>query len=275
MLSTIVVGEGPSVLLLHGWTGFKEAWGELPDALAAAGLRSVAVDLPGWGQSPAPPRFGHRPADYAAALAPLVERLAPVALVGHSMGAQSAVLLARDHPGRVSRLVMIAPAAIPLPRRPVPRSLADTVVLPVMGPPTAGVVMVGLKHSHRRWISAYSAAVANPTRHAADPGWQALAELAWRRFRTVPTAVLARSLRATALCDLRAPAARVRQPALVVVGDRDRTTGLDGPILARALPEGRLVQVPDAGHLPHLERPDLALPPLVDFLRPVGSDGAR
>jgi len=275
VLATIDVGKGPAVLLLHGWTGFKEAWGDLPDALAAVGLRSVAVDLPGWGESPAPPRFGHRPADYAAALAPLVERLRPVAVVGHSMGAQPAVLLARDHPERVSRLVTIAPAAIPLDRRTFPRSLADTVVLPVMGPPTAGVVMAGLKRSRRRWVSAYEAAVAHPMRHAADPRWQALAELAWRRFRTVPTAVLTRSLRATALCDLRTPAARVWQPALVLVGDRDRTTGLDAPILARVLPAGRLVRVPDAAHLPHLERPDVALPSLVDFLRPVGSDGAR
>jgi pimeloyl-ACP methyl ester carboxylesterase len=275
MLSKIEVGEGPAVLLLHGWTGFKEAWGDLPESLAAAGMRAVAVDLPGWGQSPAPARFRHRPSDYAAALAPLVERLAPVAVVGHSMGAQSAVLLARDHPRAVSRLVTIAPAAIPLSRRPFPRSLADTVVLPVMGPPTAGVVMAGLKRNRRAWLSAYAEAVAYPMRHAADPRWQALADLAWRRFRTVPSAVLARSLRATALCDLRSPAAEVRQPALVVVGDRDRTTGRDAPLLARALPAGRLVQVPDTGHLPHLERPDVALPWMVEFLRPVGSGGAR
>ncbi len=51
-LARIETGTGPAVLLIHGLNGFKEGWGPLPQALAAAGLRAVAVDMPGFGASP-------------------------------------------------------------------------------------------------------------------------------------------------------------------------------------------------------------------------------
>ncbi|MEW6583682.1 MAG: alpha/beta fold hydrolase, partial [Actinomycetota bacterium] len=63
-------GSGPAVVLVHGWAGSKETWGPFAAALADAGRRTVAVDLPGWGASRAPRRFPHTPVAYAAALAP-------------------------------------------------------------------------------------------------------------------------------------------------------------------------------------------------------------
>ena len=108
------------MLLVHGLNGFKEGWGRLPGALAGAGLRVVAPDLPGFGATPgaAPHHARRRLAD---ALRPLVERLAPVALVGHSLGTQVAMLAAAGHPARCAARAAVplgapAPAALPAAR---------------------------------------------------------------------------------------------------------------------------------------------------------------
>ena len=70
--------------------------------------------------------------------------------------------------------------------------------------------------------------------------------------------------------------ARVRAPALVVVGERDRTIHPgEAASLAGALPQGRLVRIAGAGHLPHLERPEVVVPAVVGVrarMRPVPAD---
>jgi pimeloyl-ACP methyl ester carboxylesterase len=79
--------------------------------------------------------------------------------------------------------------------------------------------------------------------------------------------VLVRSLRAAARYDLRPVAALVRQPSLVVVGERERTIHPgEAASLAGALPAGRLLRVPRAAHLPHLERPAVVLPAVVGHI---------
>lgn len=96
-LAAIVAGDGPLVLLLHGVGLRAEAWGAQIDALAAAGFRVVAPDLPGHGASVA-----LRARTLAGFSAPHVALLSGPALVaGHSMGAMLALGLASGHPDRI------------------------------------------------------------------------------------------------------------------------------------------------------------------------------
>ena len=67
-IATLSTGKGPPVLLINGWCCPADAWGAVPTALAAIGLRAVAVDLPGWGRSLAPQGMHHRAIEYADAL---------------------------------------------------------------------------------------------------------------------------------------------------------------------------------------------------------------
>lgn len=87
--SYLTVGDGPTVLLLHG-TYWSRVWLPVLEGVAAAGLRPVAVDLPGCGRS-----AGELTLKTATvpALAAWVERFAaalggdgPVAVVGHDIG---------------------------------------------------------------------------------------------------------------------------------------------------------------------------------------------
>ena len=60
-------------------------------------------------------------------------------------------------------------------------------------------------------------------------------------------------------------------PTLVIVGEEDAMTPLDGARrLAAGIPGARLVVVPGAGHLPPVERPSETTAAILEFLRVVG-----
>jgi pimeloyl-ACP methyl ester carboxylesterase len=104
-------GEGPLVLLLHGFTGFWWTWRHQLGALADAGYRTVAVDLRGYGDSDKPPR-GYDAWTLAGDVGGLVKALGePRAhLVGHAWGGMLAWTVAALHPRLVRSVSTIASA---------------------------------------------------------------------------------------------------------------------------------------------------------------------
>jgi pimeloyl-ACP methyl ester carboxylesterase len=105
-------GDGPTLLLLHGWVVSADLnWIRCYEPLTAAGYRVVAIDHRGHGRgirTPAPFRL----TDCAADAAALVEQLGcgPVTAIGYSMGGPIAQLLARNHAQQVSGIVLCATA---------------------------------------------------------------------------------------------------------------------------------------------------------------------
>jgi abhydrolase domain-containing protein 6 len=108
-------GDGPPLLLLHGFTGSKENWlpviGEL-----SRDFRVLAPDLPGWGfLQPTPPRPPHGYSADAARLAGFADAVIGEPrfhLVGHSMGGGIAAVLAAGWPQRVERLVLMSASGV-------------------------------------------------------------------------------------------------------------------------------------------------------------------
>jgi len=100
-------GDAPRVLALHGWGRTRADWGPV-----LQGVDALAVDLPGFGASPAPPEpWGSR--QYADLLAPLLAD-GGWTVLGHSFGGRVAVQLAAGWPAAVDRLVL---TGVPLLRR--------------------------------------------------------------------------------------------------------------------------------------------------------------
>jgi pimeloyl-ACP methyl ester carboxylesterase len=109
-LHYIEAGEGPLVLLLHGFPQFWYEWRHQIPALVEAGFRAVALDMRGYNLSDKPP--GVR-AYRVKLLARDVERLivacgeSTATVVGHDWGAIVAWIAAMRHPGRVGRLAIL------------------------------------------------------------------------------------------------------------------------------------------------------------------------
>lgn len=105
-------GDGePSIIALHGWGRSRHDWSTvLPHRNA------LAVDLPGFGASPAPDT-AWTTADYADALAPVLAQYPQSILIGHSFGGRVAVQVAARHPGLLGGVVL---TGVPLLRNEAP-----------------------------------------------------------------------------------------------------------------------------------------------------------
>lgn len=261
-------GSGPSVLLLHGFTGSAASWSELGPELAL-GHRLLMVDLPGHGQNPTPPE----PALFSSAhqIAGLVEVLdrdgvERTSLLGYSMGARLALAFTIAHPERVERLVLES------------------------GSP--GLEEAGARATRVRTDNELAARI---ERNGVDQfvrEWEALPLFASQkslppeareRQRTLRLANrpegLAASLRGFGQGiqpSLWADLPGLDLPVLLVVGEQDKKYARIARDMSARLPTAWTVIVPGAGHTPHLEQPELFLDVVVGFLtEPDPEAGAR
>lgn len=100
----------PTVLLLHKMVWSSVQFEKAQPALAARGVRSVAIDLPGYGASTGPDSVPSTEA-YADALLPVIDRFGgKVSLLGSDTGATIFAALANRHPDRVTKLILHGPA---------------------------------------------------------------------------------------------------------------------------------------------------------------------
>jgi pimeloyl-ACP methyl ester carboxylesterase len=248
----VAVGGDPDALpivLVHGLGGTWRSFGQVPERLAER-YRVVAIDLPGFGRSkPLPDRtfpldvVGDRLAEALDDLG--IDRHL---LVGHSMGGGVAIAYAAERPQRVSGLVLIAPAGL----------VASGAVRPSWRRP--GLHRLGreatrfaeplLVASGRLRRAALSRLVHDPDAlRRADV--LALVRGSVRGRATGPAGI---EIVHAGLLDR---IDRLTMPTVVIWGERDHVVGPGGAArFARALPDGRLVFLPDTGHLPQLERPD-------------------
>ncbi|HZE38942.1 MAG TPA: alpha/beta hydrolase [Stackebrandtia sp.] len=111
------LGQGPLVLLVHGFPEFWWAWHRQIVDLAGAGYRVAAVDLRGYGASDKPPR-GYDTYTLVGDLTGLIRALGEreAVLVGHDLGGLLSFAAAAFHPGSVRRLIVLS-AAHPLRQR--------------------------------------------------------------------------------------------------------------------------------------------------------------
>ena len=106
-----ILGSGPTVLMLHGIGGGHLAFSPQVEALANAGFRGVAWDMPGYGRSAPIEPYTFK--GLAQSCVDLIDALQceHVALLGHSMGGMVAQEVVARRPDRVNRLVLCGTSA--------------------------------------------------------------------------------------------------------------------------------------------------------------------
>ena len=108
-LNRVESGKGATVVLVHGFPEFWHSWRKQIPALNAAGFRTIAIDLPGYNDSPKPREIeAYRLMNVVAQIASLIEEVgAPVMLVGHDWGALASWFLAMTQPKLLTKLVIL------------------------------------------------------------------------------------------------------------------------------------------------------------------------
>jgi pimeloyl-ACP methyl ester carboxylesterase len=271
---------GDALLLVHGAAGSWRAWLPMLRLAAQEGPvlpQVVAVDLPGWGESPDPVI----PLDAGAAAAALVEvaRAAGATrwvVVGHSLGGVVALTLAAREPEATDGVVLVSPtgpAVLEAIRRPVRGGLRlpwfagmliamrICALLPGGGRPV-------LRALGRIGLLGALAAPLFADRAATDPR-------VLRDFgeETRPAAFL-RAARSAAASTGLVPSG-VRCAVRSVRGERDVFVGRgDAAALTNALPSFSETVVPGAGHFALAERPRVVLDAVSAVGRPGGSGAA-
>ncbi len=246
-LHVVCSGSGPTVLMLHGFTGSAATWAPLSAALSDR-FATIAVDLAGHGASSAPAD----PARYALGrlagdLACVLDRLgvARAALLGYSMGGRAALRFALEHPDRVSALVLessspgIADPAERESRRAADAALADAIE----------------RDGVRAFVDRWEALPLWAMQHALPTAVRD--KLRAERLANAPSG-LANSLRgagAGAEADVTERLATLDVPTLLIAGALDAKYIAFGRSMERAMPRARLSIVESAGHAVHLERP--------------------
>ncbi|HEV2678938.1 MAG TPA: alpha/beta fold hydrolase [Rhodanobacter sp.] len=101
-------GEGPTIVLLHGFAANKEVWLSIAKLLTPH-FHLIIPDLPGWGESSRATDTSYNIDAQAARLDAFVQtlRLQRFVLVGHSMGGAVATAYASEHPEHVAELALI------------------------------------------------------------------------------------------------------------------------------------------------------------------------
>jgi abhydrolase domain-containing protein 6 len=121
-----VRGEAPVLVMLHGYTGSKENWYRLCEALPRR-YRLLAPDLPGWGESERVDGADYGFAAQAGRVAAFLDHVAsgPVVLLGHSMGGGIAALVAARHPASVAKLALLDAAGVEFAENAFGRAVLD------------------------------------------------------------------------------------------------------------------------------------------------------
>lgn len=248
--------DGPVVLLLHG-TYWSRVWLPVLGRLAQAGLRPVAVDLPGLGRSGGELTLETATvpvlADWVTRFASALKLSGPVAVAGHDIGGAVAQHLLVHDRLEVNRLALVN--SVTYDSWPVP-GVAKFRNPEVVAATTAEEFLA----ARRQAVTTALGGAATEQRIAdyldpwTDPrvrrSWMAMAGAAHSRYTLDLVPTLQRST----------------TPKLLIWGEDDGFQKVEyAERFATEIPHTRLIRIPDANHIPTENAPDQIARALIDF----------
>ncbi|MEU6913154.1 alpha/beta fold hydrolase [Streptomyces olindensis] len=222
-------------LLLHGLAGHQGEWDDLAARLSADGHRVVTYDARGHGASTRTPPTTTRAAHVQDAVTLIEElALAPVTLVGQSLGGHSAMLLAASHPHLVTSLILVE-AGPGGPAPDLPAQIAgwlDSWPTPFPSLDEATTFL-----GHEAWTK---------TLEQREDGWHP----AFDRTTIISTVA---ELATTAYWP---EWSRITCPTLLIQGEHGTMPPEEPATMLTQRPDTKVVRIPHAAHDVHLDQPD-------------------
>jgi 3-oxoadipate enol-lactonase len=256
-LAYVDFGQGPPILLVHGFPLDHSMWNAQIEALAA-GCRVIAPDLRGFGQTPlgeVDPQRGLTMEQYADELAELLDALGirePIALAGFSMGGYIAWQFLRKYANRLRWFVQCDT-----------RALADS--------DEARAGRLNMAENVAAWGSERVAEMMGPklfTPHTLATRPELTNEFRGIVSRTPPASIAAAQRAMAARPDVSADLSAIRIPTLVLVGELDAISPpAEMRAIANAIPDATFVVIPNAGHMTTIENPAAVNEAFLGFLR--------
>ena len=264
-------GEGePAMVLLHGFGASLFSWREVVSPLSQVGT-VLAFDRPAFGLTERPLRadWGERnpyttefQVDLTVALIDMLG-VEQAILVGNSAGGAISMLTTLEHPERVKALILVDPAVYAGGGAPpLIRPLLQTRQMRHLGPLISRRIQT--------WGTDFLRSAWHDPSQITDEVWQGyqkpLQVEHWDRALWELTAASQSPQLADRLSEL-------TLPILVITGDDDRIVPTEQSIrLAGELPNAELAVIPNCGHVPHEERPELFLQAVMGFLGKILGD---
>jgi pimeloyl-ACP methyl ester carboxylesterase len=248
--------DAPVVIMLHGFGSSLHTWEPWAQALAAD-HRVIRFDLPGTGLTGADPGNDYTDNRATRLLAALMDKLGVqrASVIGNSIGGRIAWRFAAQHPGRIDKLVLIAPDGFASPGFEYGKAPAIPALFRLLP-------WVLPKSMLRMNLAPAYGDAANLTDDVLNRYHDLM------RAPGVRAAVIARTEQTV----LEPPApwlAQIRAPTLLVWGAQDAMVPIaSAQDYLQAIPGSRLVSYSALGHVPFEEAPASSLPPVRAFLAP-------
>lgn len=265
--------NGRTVLLLHGKNFYGFYWENTIRALREAGYRVVVPDQIGFGKS-SKPDISYSFDLLAANTLKLLDSLGirQVAVVGHSTGGMLAVRFARTYPARVTHLILEDPVGLEDYRLKIPPQTIETLYTNELENTDPEKIRAFFKRYFVTWKpEQYERFVEIAARIALSgefPRFAKASALTYQMIYQQP---------------VRYEFSLIQTPTLLIIGREDRTVVMrnyanpevlktmgDYPKLGREaahdIPNSKLVELENVGHVPHLEAPERFHNELLSFL---------
>lgn len=255
-------GNGKTVLLLHGKNFSGAYWGNVMKKLLSKGYDVIAPDQIGFGQSAMPEDYQYSFQQLAKNTKVLLDSLGikKVIVLGHSMGGMLATRFALMYPETTTQLILEDPIGLEDWKLVVPYTPIDEEYKKELGKTRESVKKYMLEnYFHNEWKDAYNPLLETSTSKIGTPEYP---RIAW-------------SMALTSDMIFNQPVcyefSQLKVPTVLIIGQKDRTAiGKEkvskeqaaqmgnypalGKSTAEKIPNATLIEMPDAGHIPHVEQ---------------------
>ena len=239
-----IAGEGPAILILHGWGGSSDSWISVQEILAKEGFKIIVPDFPGFGKSETPfePWGVREYSKFVLNLTKILE-LQKFFLLGHSFGGRVAIKFSVFYPGKIKSLILLDSAGIKQKW-----GLEEKLIFRLSKLGNAVFTPPPLKRFKNKFRNLFYVFLRHKDYAKAD-------------------GTMRQTIKKVLTEDLFKDLPRIKTRTLIIWGESDKLVPVKyAHIFKEKIESSKLEILPKIGHSPHLEVPEKLTEIIIDFL---------